>query len=43
MAHGYFDIKLDIVWNTIQEWLPELLTQLSDVIPHAEQARDQSC
>lgn len=43
MAHGHFDINLDIVWNTIQEWLPELLTQLSDVIPHAEQARDQSC
>ncbi len=28
MAHGYFDINLDVVWNTVQEWLPELLGQL---------------
>jgi len=28
MAHGYFDINLDIVWDTIQEWLPELLRDL---------------
>lgn len=43
MAHGYFDINLDIVWNTIQEWLPELLKQLSDVLQNADQARDESC
>lgn len=29
MAHGYFDINLDVVWETAQEWLPELLKQLS--------------
>lgn len=29
MAHGYFDINLDVVWDTVQEWLPELLKQLS--------------
>ena len=28
MAHGYFDINLDMVWETVQEWLPELLKQL---------------
>lgn len=28
MAHGYFDINLDVVWETTQEWLPELLKQL---------------
>ncbi|MDP2416894.1 MAG: DUF86 domain-containing protein [Hydrogenophaga sp.] len=28
MAHGYFDINLDVVWETIKEWLPELLKQL---------------
>lgn len=22
MAHGYFDINLDVVWETVQEWLP---------------------
>ena len=31
MAHGYFDINLDVVWETTQAWLPELLTQLSAV------------
>jgi uncharacterized protein with HEPN domain len=31
MAHGYFDINLDVVWETVQEWLPELLMQLLDV------------
>lgn len=31
MAHGYFDINLDVVWETIQEWLPALLNQLTSV------------
>ena len=31
MAHGYFDIDLDVVWATAQEWLPELLKQLPAV------------
>ena len=28
MANGYFDINLDVVWETVQEWLPALLKQL---------------
>jgi len=28
MAHGYFDIDLHVVWETTQEWVPELLKQL---------------
>lgn len=28
IAHGYFDINLDVVWDTVQTALPELLTQL---------------
>ena len=28
MAHGYFDIDLNVVWDTVQEWLPELLKYL---------------
>ena len=28
MAHGYFDINLDVVWETVQEWLPALIKQL---------------
>lgn len=43
MAHGYFDINLDIVWDTVQEWLPELLKQLPDVLQNSDQARDESC
>ncbi len=31
MAHGYFDIDLNVVWETAQEWLPELLEQLPAV------------
>ncbi|MBA2083586.1 hypothetical protein B1J97_17600 [Aeromonas veronii] len=43
MAHGYFDINLDIVWDTVQELLPELLKQLPVVLQHSDQARDESC
>jgi hypothetical protein len=28
IAHGYFDINLDVVWDTVQAALPELLKQL---------------
>lgn len=28
IAHGYFDIDLDVVWETVQTALPELLKQL---------------
>lgn len=28
MAHGYFDIDLDVVWETVHRWLPELLERL---------------
>ena len=31
MAHGYFDINLDVVWETVQDWLPALLRQLPAV------------
>jgi uncharacterized protein with HEPN domain len=36
MAHGYFDIDLDVVWETAQEWLPQLLKQLSAVCQDAD-------
>jgi len=29
IAHGYFDINLEVVWETVQSALPELLTHLS--------------
>ena len=28
IAHGYFDINLDVVWDTVQSALPRLLVQL---------------
>jgi len=31
IAHGYFDINLDVVWDTVQAALPEFLRQLSSV------------
>jgi uncharacterized protein with HEPN domain len=31
IAHGYFDINLDVVWETIQTALPALLEQLDDM------------
>lgn len=31
IAHGYFDINLDIVWDTVQTALPALLKQLPAV------------
>lgn len=36
IAHGYFDINLDVVWDTVQTALPELLTQLLAVRRDAE-------
>lgn len=36
MAHGYFDINLDVVWDTVQDWLPELLNQLPKAYKDAE-------
>lgn len=31
MAHGYFEINLDIVWDTVQESLPKLEPQLKEL------------
>ena len=36
MAHGYFDINLEVVWETVQVWLPKLLKQLSAVRQSAD-------
>ncbi|MDX3975787.1 DUF86 domain-containing protein [Shinella sp.] len=37
IAHGYFDINLDIVWDTVKTALPDLLAQLPAVQRAAEQ------
>lgn len=31
MAHGYFDIDLDVVWETVQTSLPALLRQINEI------------
>ncbi len=36
IAHGYFDINLDVVWDTVQVALPDLLRQLPAVRQDAE-------
>lgn len=36
IAHRYFDINLDVVWETVQTALPQLLEQLYTVRPSAE-------
>ena len=39
IAHGYFDINLDVVWDTVQAALPELLRQLRSVRQESEGRR----
>lgn len=31
IAHGYFDIDLEVVWNTVQQSLPDLLKLLPGI------------
>lgn len=38
IAHGYFDINLEVVWGTVQLALPELLQQLSTLRGNVEDA-----
>ncbi len=40
IAHGYFDINLDIVWETVRTALPELLKQLPAVRQSVESQID---
>lgn len=40
IAHGYFDINLDVVWDTVQTALPDLLKQLSTVRQDTEEEDD---
>lgn len=36
VAHGYFSIDLDVVWETLTDSLPDLLAKLPAVIAVAE-------
>lgn len=33
MIHEYDDVDLEIVWNTVQVDLPQLVQKLRDIIP----------
>lgn len=39
IAHGYFDINLDVVWDTVQTALPDLLA----VLPTVRQEANTNC
>ncbi len=34
LIHGYFDINLDVVWETVTEDLPPLIAQLEKIVPN---------
>ena len=34
IAHGYFKVDYEIVWNTIESYLPELYQQIDTVLHH---------
>jgi len=42
MAHGYWEIDLDIVWDTVQSSLPILLAQLQAVLAEATRLPESS-
>lgn len=41
IAHGYFDIDLDVVWETIDVALPELLKHLPHILSDATSASER--
>lgn len=38
IIHDYFDVDLDIVWNTVQQDLPKLAEQIKDVLKSLPQS-----
>lgn len=42
LAHGYFDINLDVVWDTVSTALPSLLESLPVVLKAAREISDDS-
>jgi uncharacterized protein with HEPN domain len=33
LIHGYFDVNLDVVWQTIKHDLPPLIAQIEQILP----------
>jgi uncharacterized protein with HEPN domain len=36
LIHAYFDVNLDIVWQTVKTDLPDLIKDLEEIIPPEE-------
>lgn len=36
LAHVYFDINLDVLWNVVTNLLPPLIVQLEDILNSKE-------
>jgi uncharacterized protein with HEPN domain len=36
LSHGYFDVNLDIVWETVQTDIPDIIKALSQITPPEE-------
>ena len=36
LIHAYFDVNLDIVWQTVKTDLPDLIKALEEIIPPEE-------
>lgn len=34
LVHGYFEVDLDIVWNTVQNDLDRLKSQIESILQH---------
>jgi uncharacterized protein with HEPN domain len=32
LIHGYFDVNLEVVWKTVTEDLPPLISQLEEIV-----------
>ena len=35
IVHDYFDVDYDVVWETVQERIPELITELKKILPES--------
>lgn len=38
LIHAYSDVRIDIVWNVVQNLLPELIVKLEPLVPPDDQA-----
>jgi len=36
LVHAYFDINLDVLWQTLQDDLPALIAQIEPLLPPKE-------